>query len=90
MLPLGAQCVVEIGGKRYSSRASSSPVEHVVLDLTADKTSEAEIAFADPDFAVTDLHLDETGLPNLACRVWMAYGDNLGEQAKLTRGGVDA
>lgn len=50
-----------------------------MLDLTADKTSEAEITFADPDFAVTDQHLDATGLPNLSCRVWMAYdGDNLG------------
>jgi phage protein D len=79
MIPLAGQCVVEIGGARYSSRAASSLLECVTLDLTADKTSEAEISFADPDFAVTDLHLDATGLPNLSCRVWMAYGDQLGE-----------
>lgn len=75
----GPRCIVEIGGTRYDSRAPESRLRSVAIELTADRTGEAEISFADPDFAFTDRHLDQTGMPNLQCRVWMGYAEGVGE-----------
>lgn len=79
MRTLAARCVVEIGSARYSSRVEGSRLICVTVDLTTDKTSEAQITFADPDFEITDRHLDDTGLPRLGARVWLGYGEDLGE-----------
>jgi phage protein D len=73
----GARCIVEIGGTRYDSRAEEARLRSAALDLTADRTSEAEISFADPDFTFTDRHLNQR--PSIKCRVWMGYGESIGE-----------
>lgn len=79
MLPLTARCVIDMGSVRYSSRNESSRLMTVTVDLTTDRTSEAEVVFADPNFEITDRHLDDTGLPRLTARIWLGYGEDLGE-----------
>lgn len=68
-----------MGSARYSSRVDGSRLACVTVDLTTDKTSEASVTFADPDFEITDRHLDDTGLPRLGVRIWLGYGEELGE-----------
>ncbi len=79
MLPLSARCIVVIDQTRYDSAREGSLIQSVSVDLTTDKTSEAVVTFADPTFAFTDRYLDETGMRHLEVRIWMGYGEELGE-----------
>lgn len=75
IIPTNPFAVVEIDGRRYSSRDQGSPIMSVQIDLTTDKSSQATLVVKDLSFNFTDKHLTGDGMKSLEGRFWLGFGD---------------
>ena len=87
-LPANPHAIVEIerpgktdgqGSIRYDSWEMPRLFERVSVDLVTNETSQAEWSIFDPKFSVIDSFAGSDPVPMSTVRVWMGYGQDLGE-----------
>ena len=87
-LPANPHAIVEItrpdksdgqGLVIYDSWQQKSLFENVKVELTTNESSMSEISFFDPNFKIIDSYCDKDGIPQAITRVFMGYGQDLGE-----------
>ncbi|PYS88968.1 MAG: hypothetical protein DMF64_18870 [Acidobacteria bacterium] len=71
--------VVEVNGQNFDSWKDESLFAGVEVDLTTDEGSQAVWRVFDRDFQFLDKWLSGEGIAVLNARVWLGYGNNLGE-----------
>jgi phage protein D len=97
---LKVRSVIEItpaaGGKAdlWDSAKEPSLFNRVSVELTTGQASEAQWAVADPDGRMLNRYSKADGIPNATIRVWLGYGQQLGEPVfkgmlvRVQRGGA--
>ncbi len=63
----------------FDSFTNKSLFMGVSVELTTDKLSQAEVTFADEDFALLDSFTRDDGVRPLAASVYLGYGEQMGE-----------
>lgn len=71
--------MVEYGEQTFDSIIDESFISRVVVDLSTDQASEAEISIVDEECEFLDGLSQQDGLPWAVVRIWLGYGEDLGE-----------
>ena len=93
--PRNPHYVVQIGGTTYDSWKHKQLIKQVTVELATDQASEALFRVFDPDFEIIDGYTGDDGVPELPVKVWMGFGNDLGEPVfkglldRIERGDTD-
>lgn len=79
MTPLNPHAVVEFGDWKFSTWRDKSLVSEVGIELTTNQASEATVRLYDPHFEILDRYATADDVPSVGVRIWMGFGDELGE-----------
>ena len=71
--------IVLVGGDAYDSWNPGQQVEQVTVELTTDLASEALIRLFDPKFKIIDKYTTSDGVPQLVCKFYLGFGQDLGQ-----------
>ena len=87
--------VVKVGGTTYDSWKHKQLIKQVTVELATNQASEALFRVFDPHFEILDSYTSEDGVPEMEVKVWMGYGQDLGEPVfkglldRIERGDTD-
>ncbi|MGA9774010.1 MAG: hypothetical protein WBV94_33575 [Blastocatellia bacterium] len=79
MVEKNPHSIVILGDDRYDSWVTKQTVKHVEAELTTDMASQAKFTCFDPRFRILDRYSEEGGIPQLVMKVYMGFGQDLGE-----------
>ncbi len=78
-LPKNPHAILEIDGVIYDSWVQTQLFKSVEIDLVTNESSEARFEFFDPKFHFIDSFAGVAGVPQSIVRVFLGYGQDLGE-----------
>lgn len=78
-LPRNPHAILDIDGVIYDSWAQTQLFKSVEIDLVTNESSEARFEFFDPKFHFIDSFAGAGGVPQSVVRVFLGYGQDLGE-----------
>lgn len=79
MPPPNPRAVIEMGSDIFDSSKDKELVYSMNVDLTTDEASECEWRVFDPNFKFINRWTVADGIAVLPARVWLGFGDELGE-----------
>jgi phage protein D len=79
MTPTDPHAIIEIGGSRYDSAEHKQLLMSLSVELTTNEASEATWQVFDPKFVFIDKISGADGVQMLPLRIWMGFGQDLGE-----------
>lgn len=71
--------IVEIGGRRFDTWRDKQIVRQITVELASNMASEALFRVYDPRFLILDSFTGDDGVAQLLIRVWLGFGEDLGE-----------
>lgn len=78
-LPRNPHAIIEIEGAVYDSFDAKRLVKQVSVELPTNQTAEARWEFFDPKFRLVDHFSGADAIPQSIVRVYLGYGEDLGE-----------
>jgi hypothetical protein len=93
--PKNPHGIVVLGGDRYDTWKNKQIIKNISVDLKTDIGSEAHITLFDPRFKILDKYADSSGVSQLLVKVYLGFGEDLGEPVfkglldKIERGSSD-